>query len=540
MLRQRSLATLICLLSLPLLHCSSDADEESTRADTQTERPEVDAIGAPDTDLNSDTEEAPDVALPEADGDTVEADATEGSDAVLPPAPTFDETIVAPGAGALPAQFAVVTEATNGPEILYPTDATAIPRNLDPMTFQWEGSSGQGFRLRLWNDTTGVEVFTTDWNWTGSETEWTSIVDRFAGSTVQIQVSELRSGSAAIGDTTSLQITTDYIDGAVYYWAPSQSAIVRLPINATEPEPFVTGTVFNCAGCHALSPDGSRIAYTRSSGGTPIGNLGVIATDDARTQIQPEVISGYYPSFGPDNVHMAVARGSGITIVNTDTGEDAGVLPRPDGFAATQPAWSPVNDTIVFASGPGGGAGDALGALGTSGSGLAVVTRQNTSTPWRDSRWLLESGALRRPGETLFYPSISPDGNWVAFNRADSAAGAGSSPPSSELWLSSSNPDAPWGGIFLERAQGPDGTTNSWPKWAPAGSSSRLWVAFTSDRAYGRLGEGNSQIWIAAVDPNQALLGDDPSASAYWMPAQELGASNHVAYWAPYRKGDEE
>ncbi len=38
-----------------------------------------------------------------------------------------------------------------------------------------------------------------------------------------------------------------------------------------------------------------------------------------------------------------------------------------------------------------------------------------------------------------------------------------------------------------------------------------------------------AQLWMAAFRPNRAT---DPSATAFWLPFQDLASSNHIGQWA--------
>ena len=88
--------------------------------------------------------------------------------------------------------------------------------------------------------------------------------------------------------------------------------------------------------------------------------------------------------------------------------------------------------------------------------------------------------------------------------------------------------------------------TSSWPRWAPFefqrtdDPDTRLvWITFSSTRRYGlRTPPGSSGeamsgsfLWMAAVDPDRAAAGEDPSYQAFCLPFQDLDTSNHIAQW---------
>lgn len=528
---------LSCALAALVLACSGDAPPG-------TDEPAADAARGPDgrdgrDDAGDAAEDAVaedatdrDTAVLDISGDAADVADTE-PDGVEDTGPsTPPEVIVVDGAEALPAAFEEAgASVAAGPAVLYPADRTLMPRNVTPPVFQWSGNSGR-YRFTFQTTSRAHHVYTTDWKWQPGSGVWDRLVSEARTQPVQLSVASLEAGGLAVGPSVTLQFSAANVDGAVYYWAPSRSGIVRLPLGELEPETFLTGTVFNCVGCHALSPDGSRLAYTRSSGGTPIGTLGVIGTDDAATQYVAEGSLGlYYPSFGPDNVHLAASRNGAIVVLNTDTGAVSSPLSKPPGTSASYPTWSPRDDAIVFAAGA-GSMGGAFDSLGASSAGLARVRRERDGS-WTEAEWLLENGAAGGSPENLFYPAYSPDGRWIAFNRARDSAAVGGSPAGAEIWTVSNEGRNP---VELEAANGPDGTTNSWPKWAPASADGTLWVAFTSNRPYGRIGGDQMQIWIAGVTPANVLPGSDPSWSAFWLPGQSLADSNHVAYWAEYEK----
>jgi Tol biopolymer transport system component len=496
----------------------------------------ADVAAEPDADAPEDVDGSGEPAadtVPDgsADGDDGSGDAaadpdTEPGDVEGRPV----QRITMPGADGLPERFDRARDGAGaGPAVVYPEDGTRLPRNTVPPVIQWEGPGDDAYRVNIFTDDPIWEIYTTDWQWQPNQLQWERLVSDGRRGGVVVSVSRIDSRGEIVTSTgVRLSFSTASVDGAVYYWTPDQSGITRLPMGSPAPEPFLSASVFNCVGCHALSPDGSRLAYTRSGGGTPIGTLGVVGTDDARTQYVAENrLSLYYPSFSPDNIHLAAGSNGDVVVLNTDTGVITETLPKPDGMSANFPAWSPRGDTIVYAAGPAGFAD----SLGVSESGLARVRR--TPGGWSAAEWLVEQGDAGGMPENLFYPAFSPDGRWVVFNRAESGAAVGGSPADSELWIVSGGGGS---AIRLDAANGEDFATNSWPRWAPSSGDGTLWVAFTSNRRYGRLGGGQPQIWIAAVDASTAAPGFDPSSAAYWMPGQSLTASNHVAYWAPYDK----
>ena len=90
-----------------------------------------------------------------------------------------------------------------------------------------------------------------------------------------------------------------------------------------------------------------------------------------------------------------------------------------------------------------------------------------------------------------------------------------------------------WGGsaIALSQASLP-AQTNSWPRWGP-GQGDYSWLAFSSRRPYGDITNGNSQVWISAIDLNLAVQGVDPSLPPLWLPGQGVDGSNHTPVWVP-------
>ena len=101
--------------------------------------------------------------------------------------------------------------------------------------------------------------------------------------------------------------------------------------------------------------------------------------------------------------------------------------------------------------------------------------------------------------------------------------------------------------VELAKANAPgvaDGTKttlcNTFPRWAPFtdprradGSGRVMWFTFSSRRAYGlrEPGGGDMWIWMAAIDPDAVLAGNDGSYAAFALPFQDLGTSNHIAQW---------
>ena len=185
--------------------------------------------------------------------------------------------------------------------------------------------------------------------------------------------------------------------------------------------------------------------------------------------------------------------------------------------------------------------------------------------------------------ENNYYPSYSPDGRLIVFNRADRPAVGVSTASTNGVDAgvdAYNNADAR---VFVMAAAGgtpvelatldlAPGLTNSWPRWSPFVQSYQgqklLWVTFSSTRDYGLQVQNQNQglsncyppdtpenpcsantgglschkvplaqtcnqpqIWMAAVYADPSALAKDPSFPAFWLPVQDLTSHNHSAQW---------
>jgi TolB protein len=146
------------------------------------------------------------------------------------------------------------------------------------------------------------------------------------------------------------------------------------------------------------------------------------------------------------------------------------------------------------------------------------------ATTFVDAKVLVQSA-----GENNYYPSYSPDGNWLAFNRSSHTDSYDQ--PDARVYMINAQGGSP---IALTTASPSGG--DSWPKWSPQVhtfySGQMYWLTFSSRRPYGLHAGSNAQIWMVGIDPARAAAGMDASFAAFWLPFQDFTQGNHIAQWA--------
>jgi hypothetical protein len=417
------------------------------------------------------------------------------------------------------------------PRLVYPAADTIFPSNILGIDFQWAGRRGHLFRVRMRAGDHRVSWFTMANHLIPDGPEFDGLKQQ-ATLGVPIEVKVLRldedRGVACASPTVSVHVDRATLLGAVYYWSTGDFGIMRLAAGDTEPEPFLTPEVapeINCPACHALSRDGTKIAFTRTTF-PPFGDLSTSNVDDpTRLSYDPAGVTGYFPSFAPDNERIVATSEGRLIIRSATTGRELQRLPTPPRSLAGAPDWSWQGDRIVGTLGR-GGIDNLLPDVAITGQ---IAQWHAMGNGWSRPDVLVPQGPEGRNDR----PSYSPDGSLVAFNRVgDGPSGGNMGTPDSELFIVSSEGGQP---VRLDHANGGRMKGNNWPKWAPQGDERRLWLAFSSTRRYGNRSNGRPQIWVTAIDLD-ADRGEDPSAPAFWMPYQDPESGNHIPYWAVFEK----
>jgi hypothetical protein len=319
---------------------------------------------------------------------------------------------------------------------------------------------------------------------------------------------------------------------------------------------------------------GPLAAHYVSSNGLPLADAGATGAST----------SAGYPSPVPVN---------GFSLWNGQSGAFVGgVAVGASGVRPTMPDWSADGTSLVYVQ-PAAvaswdpDAGDLVFSPRSDDDhifgGSLYTVPYATGGVFGSASVLVQSG-----GENNYYPSYSPEksASLIIFNRAplDTTVGAltgcaGMAPqvacpndsfsnPAARLMVVAADGRAP--PIDLERANSspsaaPVPMSNSYPRWAPFVQSYKgqtlLWFTFSSTRDYGLrvlnhkpgmyqcyppdsyelpgAPHGQSfaaeckqpQLWMSAVNLNEAHAGGDPSRVAFWVPYQDLSTHNHTAQW---------
>jgi mono/diheme cytochrome c family protein len=364
----------------------------------------------------------------------------------------------------------------------------------------------------------------------------------------------------------------------------------------------------SCIGCHTSTPDGAAVAFndgfpwagvTASIEEGTRGQRAVGVTDlGARLLSTPFIGTiAFSPAYWSDATKRAVATFTTTTPYNNaianlsdradlvwinlaaegsadfsatpdvtfgmQQGTGWGTIARTgDVRAAANPAWNAAGDLIAYAS-VDRVAGSHIGGIVAStapkqpDSIMTVPTEADLYTvPFNDGAGGTATPVTGAsdPGVPEYYPDFSPDGSFLAYNRAGSTDGYIYYRPDGEVNV------IPVGGGERHRLAANDpplcsgevspGVINSWPKWGPSvttvGGSTYYWIIFSSGRAYpeqflvppdyytpSALDTRSSQLYLAAVvvDANGAVS----SYPGLYVWNQTANTSNLTPAWDEFK-----
>lgn len=434
---------------------------------------------------------------------------------------------------------AAAEEAALAPLVVYPEDATLVPPNLGELDVHWRDSAGNDlFEVAITSEYVDLRTIAAGTPGAGS---WITIAPELwsiaggshHGDQLSVTVRGLNSATPEVAGSAApltILVAAQEIQGGIYYWASraegAAGGIYRHDMGRVgEPaEPFYTTAETpdgRCVACHVLSRDGTRMAVTYDGG----DGAATILDVGTRTPLL-DVSGGFawnFATFDSDASRILTGHQGTLTLRNSDDGMSLGDVPA--GGWATHPDFHPGGDAITYVVTP-------APSNDWTFTGGSVVTQpfDPVTNTFGAAVTLVEGNGNN------YYPSWSPDGEWILFNRStENAYDDGTA----ELYVVKADGSVP--PIRLDSANIASGLTNSWVRWAPfeqtmgqgAGAEEFYWFTFSSKRDFGvrLVAQGRPQVWMAPFFPVRAQAGQDPSGPAFRLPQQDITGSNHIAQW---------
>jgi hypothetical protein len=339
-----------------------------------------------------------------------------------------------------------------------------------------------------------------------------------------------------------VKLSSEDMLGGIYYWASAGDDAntpegiwrhdMSKPADPVEQYETVAQTAGRCIACHVLSRDGTRMAITYDG-----GNANSNTIDVGTKTFGVESTAWNFATFTPDAAQMLTTHDGILTIRDyasqaiVATATSAGQITHPD--------------------------------LSVDGTKLVYVRPTVTNCDWAFGGGQIYTRTFDRPTDTFgpevmlvadannnYYPSFSPDGQWVLFNKSTNNGGAGAyNNGSASVWVIKADGSAP--AVELSKLNASINLTNSWARWAPfaqtVGSQAINWITVSSKRDFGtRLDHnafpvppmsaaddlpGRPQIWMTSFMTSAATAGMDPSSPPFRLPFQNIQSNNHIAQW---------
>jgi len=404
-----------------------------------------------------------------------------------------------------------------GPTWLYPPDGAAFPGNWPPIDWQLMPTASVSV-LRL--ETAFVTVtLTTTGNRGQTPAGVQTALFESGGVLLATAYGADWDGVALTnvcrGESRSVTPQPERLDGHVTFWSPATEGLWRIPAGSTEAEAFLgppeTGY---CVGCHSVNLANPNRMAMNYGGGDQWAVVRTV-TEEAGSEVMPPLVNtGNFMTLSPDGSRMVGSYQGALRLFDVDTGTLMQTLTTTG--HATHPDWSPDGSRLVYSS---------------CGSANNDWTAYDCSIRWQSyvadsfagDTLLVEAPA----GNNFYYPSYSPDSQWVSFNRT-----AGSSNNAADADLRLVHADGGTPRVLTVAGLDPP-AANSWPRWAVSSGGDRAWLAFSSRRDYGYDNtNGVAQVWLTSIDLTATGV-EDPSTPGIWLPGQDPAVGNHTPVWIP-------
>ncbi len=421
------------------------------------------------------------------------------------------------------------------PTVVYPPADVVMPRNLGEFEVHWTDSTNDYFEVSLKTEFADVRVIVPGGNGSINASSWMEFLapEWLAAvgyeQTVLYTVRGVSSANpTAVGSTPPrlVKLSNEQMLGGLYYWAATAQnngpyGIFRHDMaKPGEPaEEFMTTTQTDgrCVACHVLSRDGSKMSVTYDG-----GNGAATLVDVATKQAQASQRGWNFGTFTPDgNKFLAVQEGV-LSVLDYATSSSL----------ATMTSASRVSHPD----------------LSVDGTKLVYAVQTGTANDWSFSSGMLYTRTFDAATNTFgpeqmlvsdttnnYYPSFSPDGQWVLFNRSPS--GSSYNNVNATLWVVKADGSQP--PVQLDAANSGMGLTNSWGRWAPfqqtigVNNEPMYWITVSSTRDFGvrLVNTKRPQLWMTPFFPQRANTQADPSSKSFRLPFQNIDGNNHIAQW---------
>ena len=428
-----------------------------------------------------------------------------------------------------------IDDTTASPSLVfaYPETETLFPRNLEGVLYQWSALNLDVFELRFEGLDSVYRYFTNDTRFPLSGPAHVAVGLSNAGQSVNVHIrgTSETENAEVYRDSISVEFSDSDIPAIAYYSSRQTGRVRRIDLQATTSEDFYPQSG-DAVSLLAMSPS-ADVMLVRSGGNALLVDVttqNVIfedylqREDGGETEI--EDLDAERGSIDPTGGWLLISHEGDLESVAT---ENAAQIDRVTG--AFHPTFSPDGRWLTTAYAPGESFSD-------DDLFETQIARYNFSVGgvFGEPQVLVASST---PSATLHSPSVSPDGQWVAYVRSE---GRSDDNPLSEIYVAPANGNGPE--TLLQRLnRGAEGVvfsdvTNIEPRWLSSTEPGLFWIVFSSARSHGNerssTGPTDLHLWMAAIRSDQ-LSSADGSFPSFYLPGQNTGGGNERLFFASPR-----